>query len=123
MFRVPFAQWWIGLHQDLIPYIWGPGPPGETYQKAFSFPPLQGVPLGSYSHRPTSGITEAKAIGAHLAATRFQNPRRDGHWEPISREYVDDVMLMAPDIGLRPELTMFAAEKQYHQGSVRSVGN
>jgi hypothetical protein len=100
---------WIGLHQDLIPYMgsYVEGPAGGTFRKAFSFPTR--CTFG-FLQSPAEWDTEAKAIGTHLAATRFQNPRRDGHWEPISREYVDDVMLMAPDIGLRPELTMFAAE-------------
>ena len=100
---------WVGLHSSMIPFMgsYVEGPPGTPYPEAFSFPTR--CTFG-FLQSPAEWDIEAKAIGTYIAATRFQHPRRDGHWEPISREYVDDVMLMAPDIGFRPELTMLTAE-------------
>ena len=100
---------WVGLHSSMIPFMgsYVEGPPNTPYLEAFSFPTR--CTFG-FLQSPAEWDIEAKAIGTYIAATRFQHPRRDGYWEPISREYVDDVMLMAPDIGFRPELTMLAAE-------------
>ena len=100
---------WVGLHQSIVPYMGSyiEGPEGTGFVEAFSF--SLRCTFG-FIHSPAEWDIEAKSIGIHIAASRFANPRRDGPWEPISREYVDDVMLMSPDIGIRPQLTMFTAE-------------
>lgn len=100
---------WVALRPEMVPYMgsYVEGPPEEGYVPAFAF--SLRCTFG-FLHSPAEWDTEAKSLGTVISATRFENPRRDGPWEPISREYVDDLMLMSPDIGWRPHLTMYTAE-------------
>lgn len=64
-----------------------------------------------FVHSPSEWSIIGESVDILAAATRFENPRRDGPWELTARTYVDDVMIISPDIGLRPDITAFAVEK------------
>lgn|GEM_PF-2798199 len=98
---------WLGLSAKAVPFMGSYMVGGKEFIAVFCLPTR--LTFG-FIHSPVEWDIESKALGTYIAAVRFSNPRRDGAWEPTSREYVDDIMLMSPDIGWRPELTMLAAE-------------
>ena len=50
-----------------------------------------------FVHSPSEWSIIGESVDILAAATRFENPRRDGPWELTARTYVDDVMIISPD--------------------------
>jgi hypothetical protein len=91
---------WCGLHEDLIPYMGSFIADVERSGFGDSFVLPMRATFG-YVHSPSEWAINGNAIDVLNTSSQPLHGRRDGKWPLDVQGYVDDYMLITPDIGLR----------------------
>lgn len=91
---------WCGLHEDLVQYMgsYVEDVNNDGFGDTFVFP--MRATFG-YLLSPSEWAIHGNGIDILNAAAVPKVPRRDGPWVVFARSYVDDYMILIPDVGLR----------------------
>lgn len=92
---------WVGLSADMTPYLGSfiQDPEQRGFGNSFAFP--MRCTFG-FIHSPSEWHLISMALDIAVSGTYMATPRRDGPWPITCRCYVDDLMLICPDLGWRP---------------------